>query len=511
MRFRSLVWRFRRHALCAVASFIFCMACAGQLTAADIRPAAVSGQFYPSDPGQLKLAVEQFLQRSTAFTSDNPIAIIVPHAGYIYSGQIGAYGYRQAMGRNYDTIVVLGVNHTTGSFRGVSLGDYSAFRTPLGNIPVDEEIASALLSECKDCVKSRQVHIAEHSIEVQLPFIQVLFPNARIVPAIIHPPDFNMCVRFGKALGTVLKHRRALIVISSDLSHYPSSENAAKADRQTLEAITSLDTSRFALLMKDLEMPNLATRACGEAAIIAGITAAKSLGAKHAIVARYANSGDVPAGDRSHAVGYGAVVLLPGAAPAKAMDVPPALSGSTPLQSPEKKALLALARNTILHHLSPQTPPPATNFPARLSAQQGAFVTLRKKGDLRGCIGRMAADTELSKTIGAMALQSAFHDPRFAPVELSELKKLEIEISVLTPMQPIASPNEIVVGRDGVFMLKEGRSAVFLPQVATENNWNRSEMLDNLCRKAGLASECWKQDAKFQVFQAEVFSESQFK
>jgi AmmeMemoRadiSam system protein A len=123
----------------------------------------------------------------------------------------------------------------------------------------------------------------------------------------------------------------------------------------------------------------------------------------------------------------------------------------------------------------------------------------------------MDAGTELSKTVGLMALQSAFSDPRFAPLELSETNNLEIEISVLTPMQPVASANEIVVGRDGVLLQKGGRSAVFLPQVATENHWNRSEMLDNLCRKAGLSFGCWKQDTKFQVFQAEVFSESQFK
>jgi AmmeMemoRadiSam system protein A len=186
-------------------------------------------------------------------------------------------------------------------------------------------------------------------------------------------------------------------------------------------------------------------------------------------------------------------------------------SGSTPLQSSEKKMLLVLARSTILHQLSPQTPLPASDFSARLNVPQGAFVTLRKKGELRGCIGRMAADIELAKTVGMMALQSAFNDPRFAPLELNEMKNIEIEISVLTPMLPIASPNEIVVGRDGVLLSKAGRSAVFLPQVATENSWNRSEMLDNLCRKAGLAPGCWKQDAKFQVFQADVFSESQFK
>ncbi len=483
----------------------------GSAAETDVRPPAVAGQFYPSDPEKLRSAIEAYLKRSATGNAGNPIAILVPHAGYVYSGQICANGYRQAMGVNYDTIVILGVNHTTGDFRGVSLGNYGALRTPLGEIPVDTNLTAALLSECKDCVQSRQVHIAEHSIEVQLPFIQVLFPKALVVPAIIHPPDYDMCVRFGKALGKVLKNRRALIVISSDLSHYPSYENASKTDHQTLDAIASLDTVRFASTMKELDVPNLATRACGEAAIIAGITAAKSLGARRAFVASYANSGDTPGGDRSRIVGYGAVVLDSGAASAQALDREiPGLSGTTPLQPAEKKMLLSLSRATILHHLSPQAPQPTVDFPARLKVRQGAFVTLRKKGELRGCIGLMASNTELSKTVGMMSLQSAFSDPRFTPVEWSELKNLEIEISVLTPMQPIASVSEIVVGRDGVLLSKAGRSAVFLPQVATENKWSRTEMLDNLCRKAGITSGCWKQGAEFQIFQADVFSESQF-
>jgi AmmeMemoRadiSam system protein B/AmmeMemoRadiSam system protein A len=479
----------------------------------DIRPPAVTGQFYPADSGKLKLAIEQFLKGSAAGIQEKPVAILVPHAGYIFSGQICADAYRQAMGHSYDTIVILGVNHTMGNFRGISVGDYSAFRTPLGSSPVDEEITAALLSECRDCVRSREVHANEHSIEVQIPFVQVLFPKARIVPAIIHPPDFNMCIRFGQALAKVLQGRQVLIVISSDLSHYPKYENANNADRLTLETIASLDSNRISSLMKDLTVPNMGTRACGEAAILAGITAAKALGAKRAVIAGYANSGDVPIGDRSRTVGYGAVAFVPGESPASlsvpSRPAPP--PGATPLQNLEKKALLAFARETIQRYLTTQTVPLPRNFPGRMYLPQGAFVTLRKNGELRGCIGHMSSDIELGQTVGAMALQAAFNDSRFSPVQQTELKSIEIEISVLTPMKPIASSDKIVVGRDGVLLSKSGASAVFLPQVATENNWSRAEMLDNLCRKAGLTTGCWQRDAKFQVFQAEVFSEAQFK
>jgi AmmeMemoRadiSam system protein B/AmmeMemoRadiSam system protein A len=479
----------------------------------EVRMPAMDGKFYPADPKKLKLAIEQFLQDSQEIPMEKPVALIVPHAGYVFSGQIAADAFRQVEGRSYDVIVVLGTNHTTGGFRGISLGDYSAFRTPLGDVPVDEEILSALLSENKDCTRSRAVHIQEHSIEVQLPYIQVLFPKARIVPAVIHPPDYEMCVRFGETLAKVLKNRKALIVASSDLSHYPDYKDAIKADRQTLETISGLDTSRIVSIMKVLNVPKLDTRACGEAPILACITAAKALGATRAVVAGYANSGDIPIGERTHTVGYGAVVLTTGKSPNEIsiLTRPQAPKSAVPLQDSEKKALLAFARKTIHRYLTTEMVPLPRNFPARMYFPQGAFVTLKKDGQLRGCIGRMAEDMALGQTVCDMALQAAFHDPRFPPLKLSELSHLEIEISVLTPMKPVASSDEIVVGRDGVLMSKAGASAVFLPQVAVENKWNKSEMLDHLCLKAGLSTGCWKRDARFQVFQADVFSEAQFK
>jgi MEMO1 family protein len=482
----------------------------GGSKASDARPAAVAGKFYPADPQKLKLAVERFLQGSARIPMEKPVALIVPHAGYIYSGQISADAFKQVMGCSYDVVVILGVDHTVGDFKGISVGDYDAFNTPLGDVRVDHEITSALLAENKECTKNRAVHVSEHSIEVQIPFLQVLFPKARIVPAIIHPPDYKMCIRFGETLAKALKNRQALIVISSDLSHYPDYKDTAKVDRQTIEAMVSLDTNRIASLMKVLDVPHLDTRACGEAALLAGITAAKALGATRAVVAGYANSGDVPVGDSKSTVGYGAIVLTKGSGSGNTeiLNRPPAPSSATPLKSSEKKSLLAFARETILRYLTTQTLPLPRNFPARMSFPQGAFVTLKKSGQLRGCIGNMSGTMALGQTIGLMALQAAFNDTRFAPVKLDELSHLEIEISVLTPMKPVAGSNEIVVGRDGVYMTKGSASAVFLPQVAVENRWSRSEMLDHLCEKAGLETGCWKRDARFEVFQADVFGES---
>ncbi len=490
-----------------------CLPGAGdELQNSKIRLPAVSGKFYPSDPEKLTLAIRRFLQESDPFPMDDPVAVIVPHAAFVFSGQVTADAFRQVINRGYEVFVILGVNHTIAGFHGVSVADYDFYHTPLGDIPIAADIAAALLSECRDCFASREVHHGEHSIEVQIPFIQVLFPKAKIVPVIIHPSDPELCTRFGKVLAEVLKGKKALIVISSDLSHYPSSVDARRTDRTTLETIAHLDPERIISIMRNLDVPKLGTRACGEAAILSGITAAKILGAKRAVIAGYSNSGETVLGDRSQAVGYGAVVLAPGDTPCDTHILhrpePPETAPS--LENPEKQLLLAFARKTIQQYLETDTVPLPRRFPSRLSYRQGAFVTLKKGDLLRGCIGNLLPDDELGRTVGRMALQAAINDPRFEPVRIGELADLEIEISVLTPMKSVEDPNRIVVGRDGVYLSKGGKSAVFLPQVAPEQNWSRTEMLEHLCMKALLPSNCWKKNAELKTFHADVFSERQF-
>ncbi|MCX5848585.1 MAG: AmmeMemoRadiSam system protein A, partial [Deltaproteobacteria bacterium] len=225
------------------------------------------------------------------------------------------------------------------------------------------------------------------------------------------------------------------------------------------------------------------------------------------------NSGDTSIGERSRVVGDGAVVL-PAEGEGKDISVsaqPTPTAVSTPLTSSDKKTLLAFARETLSRFFLTDTVPLARGFNANLQQPCGAFVTLKKKGELRGCIGRMIGDEPLGKLVGTMAIQAAFNDGRFSPLTADELNDIEIEISVLTPMKQVAGAADIVVGRDGVLLSKDGHHAVFLPQVATEQRWNREELLDNLCLKAGLAAGSWKKGAQLSTFQAVVFSESQFK
>lgn len=505
---------FRAFCTAAVGCCLVCSVCAQ--TERDVRIPAVAGQFYPPDPKQLRQAVQQYLQDAATARVEGPIALVVPHAGYVYAGQIIADGYRQVQRHQPEIVAILGTNHTEADFRGISVYAKGAYRTPLGDALVDENLAAALLAADKDCDTDRRVHVREHSVEVQVPFVQVVFPHARILPVVFGEPDAARCARFGETLARLLKDRRALIVASSDLSHYPAYEDASRVDRETLAALVTLDARTFTAKIQaamSRNTANLYTCACGEAPILAAMAAAKALGATRGVVVSYANSGDVLAGDKSRCVGYGAVVLATGGTSADGVvnsrTVPP--SADSPLTTSDKKALLAFARKTIDRYLTSGTVPLARGFSPRLQSPQGAFVTLKKHGELRGCIGHMAEDTPLGQTVGAMALESAFNDRRFNPVTPSELKDIEIEVSVLTPAKPIAKASEIKIGRDGVILQKGNRSAVFLPQVATEQHWDYPEMLDNLCLKGGLPVGCWKQGAQLLVFQALVFSEPEFK
>ena len=486
---------------------------AGERAQGYIRPPAVAGQFYPSDPGRLKLAIQEFIKSAVPPATEKPIGIVVPHAGYVFSGQICADAFRQAGNHRYEVVVILGTNHTAAGFDRISVQAKGGYRTPLGTVPVDEEVAAALLADDGDCTSDVEPQKREHSVEVQVPFVQVLFPDARIVPVVVGVPDYAMCTRLGGALAKVLRNRNALIVASSDLSHYPEYNTAVSVDRRTLDAIALLDPKELSSVIRNQERSAAAhveTSACGEAPIMTAAAAARALGATRGVVVSYANSGDTLIGDASRVVGYGAVVYTTGQVKDQILGPfmhPPVPATARPLQAAEKKWLLSFARETVRRYLTTETVPLPRAFPPQLEYRQGAFVTLKKRGELRGCIGHMAEDMPLARATGLMAMQAAFNDSRFTPVTLSELADLEFEVSVLTPFKPISSADEIVIGTDGVVLAKSGRSAVFLPQVATEQGWKTPELLENLCRKAGLPVDAWKSGAQLYVFQAQVFHE----
>ncbi len=477
------------------------------------RPMAVAGRFYPADGGRLQAAVEAFLEDAVPPRQERPVALVAPHAGYVFSGQIAADAFRQASGHDYDLVVILGTNHTQPPFRGVSFYPGDGYLTPLGLAPIDREATRALVAADPDFGFRPEVHREEHSVEVQVPFVQVALPGVKIVAAVVGDSDPDLCGRLGRALARVLAGRRPLIVASSDLSHYPGYEGSMAADRVTLTAVAAGDPAELpGTLAREMRkgISGLATCACGEGPILAAMTAARELGARYGRIVSHANSGDSAVGDPERVVGYGAVVFAPGPtwSDTMALRLPVPAAADVPLGDADKRTLLRLARETIRRYLATETVPLARDLSPVLCRRQGAFVTLEKHGQLRGCIGHMAEDRQLAQVVGAMALQAALNDRRFPALQPSELSQCEIEISVLTPFRPVSGPGAITIGRDGVLLRKGGRSAVFLPQVAPEQGWDREQMLDQLCRKAGLPAGSWREGAQLFTFQAEVFGES---
>lgn len=480
---------------------------------ARVRQPAVAGQFYPSDLVQLSTAIDDYLDDAVTPIDGRPIAIVCPHAGYIFSGQIAADAYRQASAYDYDLVVILGANHTTAGFAKVSVYPGRGYMTPFGIAEIDVDLAEELIDADDDFTFHETIHNREHSVEVQIPFIQRVFPNAKILPAVVGTPDRKLCVKFGEALARAIEGRSALIVASCDLSHFPTYEDAKRVDKTTLEAMATLDVKTFQTTCRQQlteGVSNLSTSACGEASVTAAIVAARKLGATRGRIISYANSGDVSVGDRSRVVGYGAVAFVKysdtdAPQPWEPVEKP---VGNVGLTADHEDALLSFARKTIRQYLTSGTTPLARGFDPVLESEKGVFVTLRKQDRLRGCIGHMADDLPLCQAVGYCALQAAFNDRRFSPVELDELADIEIEVSVLTPFQPVDGYEDIQIGRDGVLLEKDGRSAVYLPSVAVEQGWNREEMLSHLCVKAGLPADGWKKGTHFYTFQATSFSES---
>jgi MEMO1 family protein len=465
--------------------------------AATVRPAAFAGTWYPGTPDDLRSTVDDFLAAVKPIDGA-PIALIVPHAGYTYSGQVAATGFKQLAQGTYDVAVIIGADHAEPISNPIAVYPEGGFETPLGVVPVDADLAQAIIAADPNIKADPAAHQGEHVIEMELPFLQRVCPNCKIVPVLIGTDDPVTVAALGNALAKVLPGRRAVMIASSDLSHYPAYADAVTVDRDTLNAIETGDptvvrsTIDASLARKT---GGLATCACGESAILAVMQAAKQLGADTVSVLRYANSGDVAGADKNQVVGYGAVMLW--------HYEPPQLSIE------QRTALLAAARNAMAEHLKSGQMPKAQVGDPVLDRPAGAFVTLTEKGELRGCIGHMTADAPMVRTIQEMAVAAAESDPRFPTLTAAELAQVKLEISVLSPLHRVTDPNEIRVGTDGLMIDKFGEQGVFLPQVPVQQGWDREAYLENLCLKAGLDQGCWKEDAKLYTFTAVVFGENE--
>ena len=487
----------------AICFLLLCADCQSQVEHIGRQP-AVAGSFYPAKQEDLNATLKQlFVNAVPSKNIQNVIAIISPHAGYIYSGEVAASAYNQIdPTKEYENIFILGSSHYI-AFEGASIYSQGDFITPLGKVKVNIELANQLI-KCNNIFSNRiDAHAREHSLEVQLPFLQYrLKKNFKIVPIILGTQSPETCQRIAELLRPFFNTKN-LFVISTDFSHYPSYTDAKNIDKATVDAILTNSPEKLLRSIAHYEekgIPNLATCLCGWTSVLTLLYMTEGNSSVEYTHIQYMNSGDTQYGEKNRVVGYNAIAV---SLKEKKEQT------EFKLTDKDKKDLLVIARNTIEHYIKNRTKIEIDekNLSSILKTNSGAFVTLKKHGSLRGCIGRFDASEPLCQVVQDMAIASSTQDPRFLPVESNEIPELEIEISVITPMRRISSINEIELGKHGIYIKKGYSSGTFLPQVATETGWTKEEFLGHCAQdKAGIGWNGWK-DADLYVYEALVFSE----
>jgi AmmeMemoRadiSam system protein B/AmmeMemoRadiSam system protein A len=463
----------------------------------EIRRPAVAGSWYPDDPEELTSMVDGFLDAVEPIDGD-PIALIVPHAGYPFSGLVAAYGFKQIDGKSYDTAIIIASDHQSPISNPISVWAEGGFETPLGIVPVDTELAEALIASDPAITFDKQAHINEHPIEIELPFLQQVCPGCSIVPILMGASDEDTIRILAESILSVLPGKRAVLIASSDLSHYPTFEDALRIDSATLASIETgdpVEVQKTIQVLSRMDLPNLVTCACGEGPILVIMRVAQGMGADITTILTYANSGHSPLGDEEQVVGYGAVMFWHYAAPT--------------LTTQQRERLLELARDAISNAIQNRQPFYAENEDPALNRLSGAFVTLKINNELRGCVGHMRGNTPLYQIVQEMAVAAATADPRFQPLTPEELDQISIEISILSPLRRVNDIRQIEVGTHGVVIYHAGQQGVLLPQVAVEGGWDRETFLESLCEKAGLTPDCWQKNPTIYTFTAVVFGENE--
>ena len=482
------------------------------LSAGVVRPPAVAGAFYPADSLELYQTVSGLLDHSKLLSPRvKPVGLICPHAGYVYSGGVAAASYKQLQGFRYSSVVLVAPSHRE-YFGHAAVYCSGGYRTPLGTLAVDSTLAGRIVAAGGGLVQSSlhghiqdKLPLGEHALEVQLPFLQVQLGSFRLVPIVMGDQSPALCHALALALAEALKDRKdVLLVASSDLSHFHTYEEANAIDSRLTSLVANYDFTRLQSALSRGEV-----EACGGGPVVAVMEASNKLGADSARIVSHANSGDVT-DDKSRVVGYLSAVLYKTDNLKKQPKNSSVTGGPMGLSAKEKQYLLQLARQTIVSAVKGDSLPVPRAITAVLAEKRGAFVTIKKNGQLRGCIGMILAVRPLAETVGEMAEAAALNDPRFEPVSPAELKDLTLEISALTPVSPVNDLQAIEVGRDGLIIRRGRFQGLLLPQVATEYGWDRDTFLAQTCRKAGLPPDAWKmKDTEILSFRAEVFGEEE--
>lgn len=470
-----------------------------------VRETLVAGQFYPDDPAALTAQIQAYLQLAARIEINGQLhALVVPHAGYIYSGPIAAYAYKQIT-TPFKRVVLFASNHSPyADVDGASVPDYTHYASPLGEVRVSPLVQTLLKQD-------RIAYVPEahttHIIEVQLPFLQTVLPeDFEILPVITGRMNWND-VRYFAELFNQYADDETLFLLSTDLSHYHPYNEAVSLDASCTRALEALDTEGVI----DSEL-------CGQGAALILLEIAKKRGWQGKVL-NYRNSGDT-AGDKSRVVGYAAIAYYQASERASAEQPQPnanlPLRPPQPLSRQEQEALLELARTTLAQYLQTHTifepdPQRFSEFPA-LQETRGTFVTLKKQGELRGCIGNTIGRQPLYLGVRDHAINAAVHDSRFPPVTQEELAEIDLSISVLDVprLLSVDAPEDYLkklTRQDGVLLVSGIAQATYLPQV-WEQLPDPVEFLSRLCLKAGTQANCWKNPAtQIYTYHAQEFAE----
>ncbi len=420
-----------------------------------IRKPVVAGQFYPGTASQLKTMIGAFVDEKVA--KEEVIGLVSPHAGYVYSGPVAGAVISKVKFKG--TFVIMGPNHT-GMGKPLSIMTQGSWKTPLGEVEIDSELGKQILATSSHLEEDHVAHQYEHSIEVQLPFLQYFKPDIRIVPIMLAYASGTIYKEIGKELAKAIKasNKGVVIMASSDMTHYEPQETAREKDTQAIEAILDLNEDE---LLRRVDELNISM--CGYAPTVSLISAAKESGATGAELVRYQTSGDTT-GDYSAVVGYAGVIIT--------------------AMSP----LARLARETVETYVKEGKTPKPDELTPEMKGKAGVFVSIHKLGELRGCIGTFEPQcANVAEEIINNAISSATRDPRFPPIAPDELKDLSYSVDVLTKPEPIAGQEELDPKQYGVIVECGFRRGLLLPDL--EGVDSVDHQIEICCQKAGIASD----------------------
>lgn len=464
------------------------------------RKAQYAGRFYPGTKTELKEMLNNFMGDSGLKPQNSGgkvlRALIAPHAGYVFSGQVAASGFQLIPeNMNYKRVFVLGSSHSY-SFNGAAVYPSGDYETPLGKVKVDKKISKQLFDTSEFFTENNDAHLFEHSLEVQLPFLQHKpGTDFLLVPIVLGTQKPEVCKQIAETLKPFFTAEN-LFVISTDFSHYPDYNDASTVDLLTANAICSNNPDTLLEVIrenKNRNIQNLLTSLCGWTSVLTllYLTAGSEL---QYLKVSYRNSGDAKKyADRNRVVGYWSIAVVE-------------KTEKWEITSEEKAELLEKARTAI--HSFVKTGNRKAIEPAHtngiLNEKTGVFVSVYIDGKLRGCIGGFPQNKTLNELVQQMAVSSSC-DSRFDSVQPEELEKMELEISVLSPLKEIKSKEEIVLGKHGIYIKSDFNTGTFLPQVATKMGWNVDEFLGRCSRdKAGIGWDGWKTAQVF-TYEAIVF------